>query len=170
MSRQPLFIGIALVGLVALAQTVALNVLRIAGVAPDLALLVLVFTAHKQGSMNGQIIGFAGGIVEDLMSLAPLGFHALIRLVIGFLAGLTRNKMFLDPIFMPIILVTVATVAKTLLAAMIVGIFAIEPATTRLFGRRLLIELGYNAVLAPLLFALLNAVPVLTRTSRGSRR
>ncbi len=170
MNRKPLFVAILMVSLVALAQTVVLDVIRIAGVAPDLVLLVLVYSAHKQGSMNGQITGLVGGLVEDLTSLAPLGFNSLTRVAVGFLAGSTRNKMFLDPIFMPIILVTGATLFKALLAALIVGVFGIETATQRILGQRLLIELAYNAVLAPVLFALLNAVRPLHPTVRGSRR
>ncbi|TVR03808.1 MAG: rod shape-determining protein MreD [Spirochaetaceae bacterium] len=170
MTRQPLFLALLLVSLIALAQTVILDAVRIAGVAPDLVLLVLVFSAHKQGSMNGQMIGLVGGLVEDLTSLAPLGFNSLIRLAVGFLAGSTRNKMFLDPIFMPIILVTGATLFKTLLAALVIGVFGIETATQRLFGQRLWIELAYNAVLAPVVFALLNAIRPLYQTARGSRR
>ncbi len=164
--RSALISGAVVLGLAVL-QSVLLDAIAIAAVTPDLVLLALVFTAGRNGAMYGQTAGFVAGMAEDFASLAPLGFHALLRLVIGFLTGLTRNKVFLDPIFVPIILVASATLLKWMVAALIAGVFAVEPAAAALFGRRFFIELGYNAILAPPVFAVLGVV--LPKTERGSR-
>jgi rod shape-determining protein MreD len=168
MMQRSLVLSIGIIGGIAIAQSVILDFIKIAGVGPDLVLLFLVFSAHKQGSINGQITGILGGLVEDFTSLAPLGFHALLRLVLGFVAGATQNKMFLDPIFMPIILVTGATLLKGIVVALIIGVFGVEIGAAALFGRRFFIELGYNAVLAPVVFGILGFVRPL-QSARGSR-
>ena len=165
--RQSAVFSFILIGTLALAQTFVLDFISIAGVSPDLVLLLLIFVAQKQGSMRGQLTGLVGGLIEDLTSLSPPGFHALLRLTIGFVAGLTHNKVFLDPVFVPIILIAGATLMKWPLAALIAGVFSVDAASAAPFTSRFFIELGYNAVLAPPVFAILSAVG--PQSQRGSR-
>ncbi len=139
-------------------QSTALRWIALKGVVPDLALIVLVFTAVRRGSMTAQLSGFAGGLVEDLLSLSPLGFHAFFRTVVGFFYGLTSGNIFVDPILMPVILVMIATVVKGLIASLLVAFLAVPAAGFGVFAGPLWIELGYNAILAPFLFGLLGLV------------
>lgn len=137
-------------------QSVVLGWVAIRDVRPDLALIVLVFTAVRRGSLTAQAGGFVSGFVEDLLSLSPMGFHALFRLAIGFLYGLAEGSLFVDPILMPVLLAAVATLLKGLISSLTVAIFSVAAAGFRVFAGPLWIELAYNAVLAPFLFALLS--------------
>jgi rod shape-determining protein MreD len=150
-------------GMMALAvvlQSTLLHWVAIRGVTPDLGLIILVFTAIRRGSMTAQLSGFATGVVEDFLSLSPLGFHAFIRTVIGFLYGLTVGSIFVDPILMPVLLTIVATLFKALISSLLAGLFSVPGAGFSVFTGPLWIEMGYNAVLAPFLFALLNLLKV----------
>jgi rod shape-determining protein MreD len=145
-------------GLIALAivlQSTLLHWVAVRGVIPDLGLIVLVFVAIRRGSMTAQLSGFASGMVEDVLSLSPLGFHAFIRTMVGFLYGLTVGSIFVDPILMPVILIIIATLFKALISSLLVAFLSIPAAGFAVFAGPLWIELGYNAVLAPFLFALL---------------
>jgi rod shape-determining protein MreD len=145
-------------GLIALAivlQSTLLHWVAVRGVIPDLGLIVLVFVAIRRGSMTAQLSGFASGMVEDVLSLSPLGFHAFIRTMVGFLYGLTVGSIFIDPILMPVILIIIATLFKALISSLLVAFLSIPAAGFGVFAGPLWIELGYNAVLAPFLFALL---------------
>jgi len=145
-------------GLIALAivlQSTLLHWVAVRGVIPDLGLIVLVFVAIRRGSMTAQLSGFASGVVEDVLSLSPLGFHAFIRTVVGFLYGLTEGSIFVDPILMPVILIIIATLFKALISSLLVVFLAIPAVGFGVFAGPLWIELGYNAVLAPFLFAAL---------------
>jgi rod shape-determining protein MreD len=62
-----------LCGVAIVIQSTLLHWVALRGVKPDLALIVLVFVSVRRGSMTGQITGFASGILEDLLSLAPVG-------------------------------------------------------------------------------------------------
>jgi rod shape-determining protein MreD len=139
-----------------LLQSTILGTIAIRGVRPDLALIVLIFVAIRRGSMVGQVSGFATGFLEDLMNVSPLGFHSLLRTAIGYLYGLLSGNVFIDPILMPIILTVVATILKGILAGIISAIFGIAASGFITFTGRLWIEVGYNGVIAPFLFALLN--------------
>jgi rod shape-determining protein MreD len=150
-------------GLIALAvvlQSTLLHWVAIRGVIPDLGLIILVFVAIRRGSMTAQLSGFAAGIVEDFLSLSPLGFHAFIRTAVGFFYGLTVGSIFVDPILMPLILIVVATLFKALISSLLAGLLSIPAAGFSVFTGPLWIELGYNAILAPFLFALLGLIKV----------
>jgi len=139
-----------------LLQSTILGRVAIRGVRPDLAMLVLVFVSIRRGPMVGQVSGFASGFLEDLMNVSPLGFHSLLRTVIGYVFGLLSGNVFIDPFLMPIILAVVATILKGILSGIISAVFGIESSGFITFTGRLWIEVGYNGIVAPFLFALLN--------------
>jgi rod shape-determining protein MreD len=151
-------------GMIAMAvvlQSTLLHWVAIRGVIPDLGLIVLVFVAIRRGSMTAQLSGFATGVIEDVLSLSPLGFHAFTRTVVGFLYGLTVGSIFVDPILMPVVLTVVATLFKALISSLLVSFLSIPAEGFRVFTGPLWIEIGYNAVLAPFLFALLGLIRAL---------
>ena len=151
-------------GMIALAvvlQSTLLHWVAIRGVIPDLGLIILVFVAIRRGSMTAQLSGFATGMIEDVLSLSPLGFHAFIRTLVGFLYGLTVGSIFVDPILMPVLLTIVATLFKALISSLLVSFLSIPAEGFGVFAGPLWIEMGYNAVLAPFIFALLGLLKVL---------
>ena len=109
-----------------LLQSTLLGKIAIRGVRPDLALIVLIFVAMRRGSMVGQVSGFATGFLEDLMNVSPLGFHSLLRTVMGYLYGLLSGNVFIDPFLMPIVLTVVATILKGLLSGIVSAIFGLS--------------------------------------------
>ena len=139
-----------------LLQSTILNRVAIRGVRPDLALIVLIFVSMRRGPMVGQVSGFATGFLEDLMNVSPLGFHSLLRTVIGYVYGLLSGNVFIDPFLMPIILTVVATILKGILAGIVSAVFGLVSSGFITFTGRLWIEVGYNGVIAPFLFAFLN--------------
>ncbi len=163
--RATIFTVVAM-GICILLQSTILGRIAIRGVRPDLAMLVLVFVSLRRGPMVGQVSGFVSGFLEDLMNLSPLGFHSLLRTVIGFLFGLLSGNVFIDPFLMPIILAVVATILKGIVAGIVSAVFGIESSGFITFAGRLWIEVGYNGIVAPFLFALLNLFRVIKQTDK----
>ena len=163
-----IYVHIAIMAGLIVLQTVVFPNGLIGGAMPDLALIVLCFSSNHHGSFKGQLSGFVSGLVLDFLSLAPLGFHAFIRTVIGMLYGLFRGKVFIDPILVPVVLVILATFLKALIAFLISSVFAPELAAA-VFSRQLGIEIGLNALVSPFLFALLKGIGMV-RTGRSSGR
>jgi rod shape-determining protein MreD len=149
-----------------LLQSTIFRYIALRGVRPDLALLVLVFVSMRRGSMVGQVSGFATGFLEDLMNVSPLGFHSLLRTVIGFLYGLLSGNVFIDPFLMPIILAVVATLLKGVLSGVISALFGLTASGFITFTGRIWIEVGYNGVIAPFLFAALNLFKVFKQADK----
>ncbi len=159
--------GVIIAAGFALLQSNVLDGIAIGGVVPDIALIVVVFLANKRGSFEGELSGFGAGVAQDLLSLAPIGFHASTKTLVGYLIGKTRGKMFLDPIFLPILMVFAATLLHGLLASLIVTVFRIELAFSGVLSARFAIELAYNALLAPVVFGMLRLIPPLAEVERG---
>jgi rod shape-determining protein MreD len=132
-------------------------------VIPDLALCILVFSAYVNGTMTGQVSGFLSGVFLDFISAAPLGLNCLVRTVIGAFTGIFKGAFFLDIFFMPVILCSLATIMKALVV-LIIHLFMGSAVPAYSFNSsKLWIELGLNALSAPLLFLLLkNFRPIIT--------
>jgi rod shape-determining protein MreD len=125
---------------------------------PDIALCIVVYSAYVNGSMTGQVSGFFSGLLLDFMSAAPLGLNCLVRTLIGALTGIFKDSFFLDVIFMPVILCTLATIAKATIIFIVHLIMGPSVPVYSITSSVFWIELGMNAVFAPLLFLLLKRI------------
>ena len=67
---------------------------------------------------------------------------------------------------MPIILAVVATILKGILSGIVSAIFGIDSSGFITFTGRLWIEVGYNGIVAPFLFALLNLFRVFKQADK----
>lgn len=86
---------------------------------PDVSFIVLIYLAFHYGSMYGQISGFVLGLIMDFMTLAPLGFHALLFTIIGHLIGRGKGIVQLDLMVIPMVLTLISIVAKSLIIIII---------------------------------------------------
>ncbi|MCI0633937.1 MAG: rod shape-determining protein MreD [Actinobacteria bacterium] len=79
--------GLAIVFVAALVQVVIVSSILIGGGAPDLLLVVVVCLGLLRGSIPGAVLGFAGGVVVDVVTLGTLGVTSLVLTLAGFWAG-----------------------------------------------------------------------------------
>jgi len=139
----------------AILQSTLLAKIAFLNVIPDLALCVLVFSAYVNGTMTGQVSGFLSGLLIDFLSAAPIGMNSLIRTIIGALAGLFKDSLFLGYVIMPVILCAIATALKALIMFMLHLIMGSAIPAYSLTNSVFWIELCLNSLCAPLLFLLL---------------
>ncbi|GMO27151.1 MAG: rod shape-determining protein MreD [Termitinemataceae bacterium] len=135
---------------------------------PDLTLSILVYTAYINGSMTGQLTGFFSGILLDFLSAAPLGLNIFIRTIIGAANGVIKGRFFLDLIFLPMILCAAASLLKAALFFALHFLFAGAVPAYSLSSPVLWVELLFNTVTAPFLFAFLKMFDsLLKKTQHG---
>ena len=139
----------------AILESTLLARLALYGAVPDIALGIIVYSAYVNGVMTGQLSGFFYGIVQDVLSAAPLGLNALVRTLIGALAGLMKGTFFLDAIFLPMILCASATLLKALILLLLNLLMGTAILAYTLYAPTLWVELALNTFMAPFLFAFL---------------
>ena len=82
-----------------LLQCTLFNHLELAGIKPNLILIVTASFGFMRGQKEGMLVGFFGTI---------LGFYALLYLVIGFVNGLFEQLYFDEDIKLPLFLISVS--------------------------------------------------------------
>ena len=126
--------------------------LRVAGVAPDLLLLLAIAGGLTAGPEAGAVIGFAAGLLADLtVTTTPLGLSALAWCLVGFAVGWARNNLLPDgPAIEPLVglAATLGGVAVFLAAGDLAGQSAIVDLGHRWLLRIALVEAAWNTLLA----------------------
>lgn len=67
--------------------------LRIADVAPDIPLIVVVLLALRRGPEFGCLGGFAAGLLQDVAGGGLIGVQALTKALIGFAIGTVGGRL-----------------------------------------------------------------------------
>lgn len=82
--------------------------LELAGIKPNLLLIVTASFGFMRGSREGMLIGFVGGLLTDIQFGDMIGFYALIYLLVGFVNGLFERMYFDEDIKLPLLLITIS--------------------------------------------------------------
>jgi rod shape-determining protein MreD len=157
---------LAAIALCLVLQTTLVRVIAIAGIMPDLLVIVLFFLAIQSGVMPGIYVGFLLGLGQDLYTPSILGQNALAKTIIGFFIGLLNERvMRTDPIMKLIILIVSFIIHDIVFA--IVTIVKIDASCSLLISElftRTLPRALYSAVLAALFYVYSTIVkPTLNR-------
>lgn len=74
-----------------LLQSTVMPAISMAGVVPDLLLILVITVAYTRGRVAGMITGLAAGLLTDACFSEMLGLCALFYLCIGYLAGFSQK-------------------------------------------------------------------------------
>ena len=138
----------------AMLQVVIVSSLVIGGGAPDLLLVVVVVLGLLRGSIPGAILGFAGGLIVDVVTLGTLGVSSLVLTLAGFWAGRYAETTGRDRRFASLIAVGTITVLAAafgfvlyyLLAVDVVAEHALVTALAPAFVLNLMLALPVHAL------------------------
>jgi rod shape-determining protein MreD len=156
--------GTVIISLVVLQSTV-LNRIPVFGIVPDLAFIMLILTANRNGNPKASLSGFVTGTVVDLLSLSPLGFHAFIYTLIAHIYGAFKGKIFIDPLLMPVLLSLAAVILKWVLGT-VLGLFFFSPQTIDIFSKSFLIEAGISILMAPFILGVMTLSKMVSLTEK----
>jgi len=141
--------ALGILGILLLFQTTVLSYLVFWGIKADILLIVFVVLATQNGSFASQFVGFILGLVIDMVTTAPLGFHAFLYSLAGYLFGLGSGKVYFDPLIMPALLGFFATLFQALVSFLLNEIFRLGEPVSAFFHIGLIFQLILNLLLAP---------------------
>lgn len=93
MSGRVIVRTVVLIGVTLLVQSTVVLDIRIAGMAPDIMLLLPIAAGLAAGPAEGAVVGFVAGLAADSLLPAPFGLSALVGTLIGFGVGLATANL-----------------------------------------------------------------------------
>ncbi len=88
-------------------QSSLFHYIKLAGIMPNLLLILVVSTAYMRGRIPGLLIGFFSGLLVDLSFGSVIGLYSLIYLLIGYFFGFMNKYFSNDDVTLPLIFVAV---------------------------------------------------------------
>ncbi len=95
--------------LVVVVQATLTARIRLLGASPDLLLAVVVAWGLLRGIGTGIAWSFVGGLLFDVAAGMPVGTSSLALMTVCFLTGLGESNLFQGNVFLPVIVVALAT-------------------------------------------------------------
>jgi rod shape-determining protein MreD len=132
------------------------DVLRVAGVKPDLLFIAVVYFGYTFGSFYGEVTGFIGGLLHDSVSNSPLGLLTFPKMAVGFLAGMFGRSVFRENAVTVFLLLLSASLIKGIITLFLCYLF--HEASVSAIASIIIPESIYNAVVAPPLFMLYDKI------------
>jgi rod shape-determining protein MreD len=154
MQRHLLWASAVIVG--ALLQVTWLRAIRVAGVLPDLTLLLVVYFALVDGEERAMWTGVFGGVLQDIAGNMGLGHHVLGHVVVGYAAGKVTTRLITEHPAVKSGLVFCASIADGLLFTLLLYLQDPSIGALRMIGSRVVPASFYTAVATPLVFVVLD--------------
>jgi rod shape-determining protein MreD len=141
-----------LLGVILILQTTVLEIITIAGIKPDLVMLLVVLSGFLLGTKEGAFLGFVGGIVEDLFSGSYFGLNALSKMAAGYLAGIAGERLYRENIPVATIVTFLTSLAGLTVNYLLLLYLDIHVSPLYALFRVAIPDAAYTAVLAPFFF------------------
>lgn len=134
----------------AVLQTALFPALQIAGFRPDLLLLVVLAVALSDGALPGLRVGFAAGLLTDLLvAQAPVGIATLVLTGTGYIIGVARPYLAPGSFTAPLLLAFVSGAVATGGYGVLVGLLSDGGLDLTLLAQAALGVALFNTLLAP---------------------
>lgn len=134
----------------AIVQTSLLPFLSVSGFRPDLLLLFTIAFALRDGLLSGLRVGFAAGVLTDLLlNESPVGLTALIFVGVAYAVGVARPFLAPDSWTAPVILSVMGTLVGVAAYGLLSAVLAEDPIAIGLIVQASVVSAVYALLLAP---------------------
>ncbi|MFZ5596911.1 MAG: rod shape-determining protein MreD [Bacillota bacterium] len=147
-----LFYLLILVFLAAFCQGSLVTVFPFLWVNPDLVLLIVVFNAFLKGSREGALVGFFGGLFQDLATGSYIGMNALSLMAAGYLVGLTQSKLLRESSLIITFLVWLSSIAAQLISYILLASMEVYISPGVALLRVIIPTAIFTSILAPVFY------------------
>lgn len=146
--------GVVIAG--TLLQVTWLQAIRIAGVLPDLTLLLVVYFALVDGEERAMGTGVIGGVLQDVVGNMSLGHHVLCHVLIGYGVGRIGTRLVTEHPAVKAGLVLCAGMVDGLLYTLLLYIQDPSIGALRMIATRVVPMGFYTALATPFVFFVLD--------------
>lgn len=89
-----------------LLQSTLFHYLELAGVVPNLLLIVTMSFGLMRGRREGMLVGFFSGLLIDIFFGSVLGPYALIYMTMGYANGFFHRIYYVEDLLLPMLMIT----------------------------------------------------------------
>lgn len=86
-------------------QSTIVQKLSIGGISFNLLIITVVSIALIRGKLEGAMVGFAVGFLQDIFFGSTIGFYALLYMYFGFFCGFLNKTFYRDNVLIPIFII-----------------------------------------------------------------
>ncbi|MFZ5753740.1 MAG: rod shape-determining protein MreD [Bacillota bacterium] len=146
----PVLFFLAIIGLVL--QSTLFNHLIIAGVKPDIILILALFYSIFQGPGRGGVFGFFLGLLEDIFLGRFIGMNALTKGLTSFVFGWIATGAFRENLLVPFLTLFVGTLFNELIFLSLGKIMGLTWSWNLWLWKGIPLAI-YNSCLVPFIYA-----------------
>lgn len=152
-----------------LLQTSVFDMVRLAGITPNILIVLTCSTAVMRGQKAGMLTGFFSGLLLDIFFGKYLGAYAFLFMIFGFVDGFFHRMYYSDDNVLPLILIGSNDLIYGLLMYVAAGLLHRHLHFLYYLRAVILPELVYTVAVAIILYRLLLRInDRLSRTEQGS--
>lgn len=129
-------------------QSTLFQWIKIYGVVPNTALIIVISFAIYSGKSKGAIIGFCVGILQDIIFGRTIGLNTSVLMVTGYLTGLMDQKIFKDNLLIPFILTALSTFLYEMVNLLLIFLLGYRIELFNIIKKMLIVEVIYNSILS----------------------
>lgn len=139
-----------------LIQSSAMPGISLAGVVPDLLMILVITIAYTRGRNAGMLTGLLSGLLTDLCFNEFVGYCGLLYLTVGFLAGYAHRIYEKRDFLMPLLLISAGEFLYSF--GYYIAFFLLRSKTDFgfYFANRILPRMIYTILAALIIYPLLN--------------
>ena len=138
-----------------LLQCTVFSSLELAGIKPNLLIIITASFGFMRGSREGMLVGFVSGLLADIQFGDMIGFYALIYLLIGFINGLLQRLYFDEDIKLPLFLISISEFVYGIIVYFLTYLLRSDFNFLLYLNKIILPELIYTIVITLVLYPLI---------------
>lgn len=162
-------VTIVMVVLCFLLQTSVFDTVRLAGITPNILIVLICSTAVMRGQKAGMLTGFFSGLLLDIFFGKYLGAFAFLYMIFGFVDGFFHRLYYSDDNVLPLILIGCNDLVYGLIMYIVTGLLHRHLHFLFYLRSVILPELVYTVAVGIVLYrVLLRIDDRLSRTEQGS--
>jgi len=142
----------------ALIQATWLDAVRVAGVKPDLILLLVVYFAIAFGEERAMYTGVIGGLFQDVANTTTIGHNVLCHVIVAYVTGRIANRLVTENPAVKTGLVLCAALVHGLLHSVLIYVAQPQLANVADIVARIVPIAFYTAMTTPIIFFLLDRI------------
>lgn len=150
-----------------LLQTTFFQTFALAGVSPNLLIIIVVSIAYMGGKNQGIIIGLICGLLYDFIYSDVIGLYSLIYMFIGYINGFLNKIYYSDDFTMPIFIIGISDFIYGI--SVYIFEFLLRGKLNILFYIRRIIlpETVYTLLISVILYKILHSINSKIETKEG---